>query len=172
MTHTLRRGLCVLAAAGTLLLGAAGAAAAAPSTNGSFHQSTAAPHPAANPAACPTPAQRVKTASSPAIYLVGPDATANWIPTTQDYINLWDTWGGIYTVTDATMTSCFGGFWTMSNAHLAKVTGNSKTYIYDVNHGGYRWITGEPVFDKYAFAWDKVKTQASVSPVSSQDWNN
>ena len=70
------------------------------------------------------------------------------------------------------MTSCFDGFWTMSNAHLAKVTGNSKVYIYDVNHGGYRWIADEPIFDEYAFARDKIKTQPSVSPVSAQDWNN
>jgi hypothetical protein len=32
--------------------------------------------------------------------------------------------------------TCFDGYWTMSNTHLARVSGNSKTYIYDINHGG------------------------------------
>lgn len=156
---------------GALLLGAVGVTNAAPTSSAPFSKSTAAPHAAPAQVGAPQPGQRVKTPTSPAIYLIGPDGTANWIPSVTEYTNLWNTWNGIYTVDDATMSEYFGGYWTMSGAYLAKVPGNAKVYVYDVNHGGYRWITSPEIFTKYAFAAEKVRTQSSVSPVSSSDWN-
>lgn len=171
MNRILRRVSCVVAVSGALLLGAVGAASAAPSSSAPFSKSTAAPHAAPAQTSCPQPGQRVKTPTSPSIYLIGPDGTANWIPSATEYANLWDTWNGIFTVDDATMSSCFGGFWTMSGAKLAKVPGNAKVYVYDVNHGGYRWIASPDIFTKYAFAASKIKTQATVSPVSAANWD-
>lgn len=173
MNRTLRRGLCVLAATGALLLGAAGTAAATPGSSEPFHTSTAAPHPAADPAACPQSGQRVKTPSSPAVYLIGPDGTANWIPTVVDYQALWDdNWTGIETASDTTMWDCFTGYWTMSNVHLAKTPTRAAIYIYDVNHGGYRWITSSQIWARYGFVVANVRHPSIIRPISSQNWDH
>lgn len=167
MNHTLRRGLCLLVTTGTLLLGAAGTVAAAPASSAPLSASATAPR----TAACPPSATRVKTTTSPAIYLIGPHATAYWIPSPQDYLTLFSTWSGIYTISDDLMWSCFDGYWTMTDPHLAKKANESKVYIYDSSHGGYRWITSPDIFIKYGFAWDKIRIQSVIWPISSEPWD-
>jgi hypothetical protein len=122
--------------------------------------------------ACPVPGQRVKTSTSPNVYLIDPDDFINWIPSATDYFNLWDSWDGISVVSDSVLIDCFPeGFFTMSNVHLAKTPNAASVYIWDVNGGGYRWITSGTIFNKYGFSWGKIRTQSSVSPVSSLLWD-
>jgi hypothetical protein len=114
-------------------------------------KSDAAPQATARAATCPQPGQRVKSPSSPAVYLVDPDFFLNLIPNETVYFSLWDTWNGISTVSDATLVECFGFYFTVDGAHLAKLANDPHVYIYDANGGGYRWITSETIFNKY---WD------------------
>ncbi|GGU82716.1 hypothetical protein [Lentzea flava] len=137
-------------------------------------RSFAAPRPTANAAACPQPGQRVKTSSSPAVYLVDPNYLLNWIPGETEYFNLWNSWSGIATYNNL-FTECYSGYYTMRNAHLAKLSSGPAIYIWDaqiVSGGAYRWITSEAVFNKYAFAWSKVRTQSSIGPIAvNYPWN-
>lgn len=117
------------------------------------------------------PAQRVKEQSSSAVFLIDPDDTLNWIPNSTVYFSLWDSFNGITTVSDGTLGPCFGVYFTMSNAHLAKTASSARVCIYDINGGGYRWITSQAIFNKYGFSSSKIQTQSSVSPVGSDLWD-
>ncbi|HKS98169.1 MAG TPA: hypothetical protein VJT31_01450 [Rugosimonospora sp.] len=119
---------------------------------------------------CPHPGQRVKTGTSPKVYLVDPGSYLNWIPDPTAYENLWGTAGGITTVADQVLIDCFGFYFTMGGVHLAKTSSDPKVYIYDASGGGYRWIVNPTVFDKYAFVSGKIKIQASISPISPLQW--
>lgn len=147
----------------TALLAGAGSAVSATTV-----QSAALVRTAASAGACPVPGQRVKTSASPAIYVVDPDGRLYWIPNPDVYLSLFRTESGV-TIFDNLFTDCYGGFGTLSDGHLAKGSGDA-IYIWDGHLGGYRWITSPAVFDKYAFASDKVRMQATVSPIVA-DWH-
>jgi hypothetical protein len=119
-------------------------------------------------AACPQPGQRFKSSVSPAIYLVDPNNRARWIPNEAVYFSLWETYDGIITLTN--VTACFSSFSNLNNAHLAKTSSSPATFIWD-SEVGYRWIISQSVFNKYAFSPRKIRTQATLSPVSSERWD-
>lgn len=172
MSRILRGTVCALAVTGALVLGAAGVAHAASGPTAPFSQSHAAPRAAVDPALCQQPGQRVKTSTAPAIYLIDPDDTANWIPSQSVYFSLWDTWGGVLTVTDATMSNCYAGYYTMTNGHLAMSDTSPRVYVYDINHGGYRWITSMAIFNKYQFAVTAIRIVVDIVPTSTDYWDN
>jgi hypothetical protein len=122
----------------------------------------------ASAGACPVPGQRVKTSTSPAIYVVDPDGRLYWIPSPEVYLSLFRTESGVV-IFDNLFADCYSGWGTLSDGHLAKASGDA-IYIWDGHLGGYRWITGPAVFDQYALAGDKVRMQASVSPIVA-DWH-
>lgn len=159
----------------SLVLGSAVSAAAAPTGStlrpATGQKSLSSVHPTRTAAACPQPGQRVKSTASPNVYVIDPDYLLNHIPSEAVYFNLWDSWAGISTVSESTLVECFGVYYTMNNAHLAKTSSSPAVYIYDSGGGGYRWITSEAVFNKYGFSWGKIKTLSSISPISSWNWD-
>jgi hypothetical protein len=148
----------------TLLAGAGSAV-----SNTTTARSTALVKTAAATGACPVPGQRVKTSSSPAIYVVDPDGRLYWIPNPDVYLNLFRTESGVV-IYDNLFVDCYAGWGTLINGHLAKKSGDPAIYIWDAHLGGYRWITSPEVYDKYAFAPDKVTIVPAVSPIVA-DWH-
>jgi hypothetical protein len=136
--------------------------------SGTTARSAALVETAAAAGACPVPGQRVKTSSSPNIYVVDPDGRLYWIPNPDVYLNLFRTESGVV-IFDNLFADCYAGWGTLSDGHLAKGSGDA-IYIWDGHLGGYRWITSPAVYDKYAFAQDKVRILPSISPVVA-DWH-
>ncbi|MFS8102797.1 hypothetical protein LFM09_37285 [Lentzea alba] len=153
----MRKALSLAFIAAALLAGAGSA------VSDSTARSVALVETAAAAGTCPVPGQRVKTSSSPAIYVVDPDGRLYWIPSPEVYLSLFRPEAGV-TIFDNLFADCYGGFGTLSKGHLAKASGDA-IYIWDGHLGGYRWITSPAVFDKYSFAPDKVTTVTSASPV-------
>ena len=172
-TNRLRRTL-VVAAAGLFLaftaVGNATAASAAPSGGVALDPAAdvSTQRDAAPAAACPVPGDRVRTSSSAALYVIDPEYDLNWIPSPAVYENVFDTYDGILTYNNL-FSECYIGYYTLYDGHLAKTSSSANVYIYQDAVGGYRHIVSGPVFDKYDFAWAKIRTQA-VSPVSSLTW--
>ena len=118
-------------------------------------------------AACPAPGTRVKVSTSPSVYLVEPNGDWGFIPTETDYFHLFASWSGLVVVggySCANITSLAG-------AVLVKRSGDPRVYIYDAEHGLYRWIPTETAFNKYHFAWAKIQTRSSISPIGGASWN-
>lgn len=154
-----RRLLPILALA--IVTSMAGAGTAAADTTA---RSGAPAEASASAAACPVPGQRVKTSSSPRIFVIDPDRYLYWIPNETVYNNVFRTWGGIATF-DNLFVDCYRDWATLSNGRLVKTASSPRVYIWDGQLGVYRWITSGTVFDAYQFAWNKIITVSSVSPV-------
>ncbi|WP_125728011.1 hypothetical protein [Kibdelosporangium aridum] len=120
----------------------------------------------AAPAACPQPGQRVKTSSSPAIYLVDPDFQLRSIPDEATYFRLWDSWS--YVINDSVL-SCFTDPIPLYDAALVKEPGDPRVYIWDA-YFGFRHIVDGEVFTKYGFSWNKITERATVDPNPDRPW--
>lgn len=173
-TKRVRRALVLALAALFLALSPAGNAAAAPAgAPGGValdpRDDVSTLRDAAPAAACPVPGDRVKTTSSSAVYVIDPEYDLNWVPNRTVYENVFDTWDGILTF-DNLFTECYAGYYTLTGGHLAKTASSANVYIYQAAVEGYRHVVSAAVFDKYDFAWAKIRVQASVSPVSSLTW--
>ena len=120
----------------------------------------------AAPAGCPQPGQRVKTSSSPAIYLVDPDFRLRSIPDAETYFSLWDTWG--YEVRDDVL-SCYPNPVPLYDAELVKEPGDPRVYIWDA-YFGFRHIVDGETFARYGFSWSKVKERSPVEPNADMPW--
>ncbi|MGW4210400.1 hypothetical protein ACWEIJ_20595 [Lentzea sp. NPDC004789] len=144
-------------------------AGAGSAVSGTTAGSAALVRTAAATGACPVPGQRVKTSSSPAIYVVDPDGRLYWIPSPDVYLSLFRTESGVV-IYDNLFADCYTGWGTLSDGHLAKGPGDA-IYVWDGHLGGYRWITSPAVFNAYAFAPDKVRNLASVSPIVANNWH-
>ncbi|MCE7012040.1 hypothetical protein LWC34_55910 [Kibdelosporangium philippinense] len=120
----------------------------------------------AAPAACPQPGQRIKTASSPAIYVVDPEFQLRSIQDEKTYFRLWDSWS--YVIVDE-VESCFADPIPLLDAELVKEPGDPRVYIWD-SHFGFRHIIAPDVFAKYGFSWGKITERASVDPNPDKPW--
>ncbi|MFF7258798.1 hypothetical protein ACFZCL_00680 [Streptomyces sp. NPDC008159] len=187
--HDLFRRICIALAMGLCLsLGAAGTASASPEVAGPVlvkaadglpaldEGRSAAPalnasaSQASTAAACPAPGKRIKTASDPTVYLVGPGSRLYYIPNETVYFSLWGSWDGIAIVPNSVFAECgWSDAYELADARLVKTSAAPQVYIWDAWYG-YRWITTETVFNKYAFSWAKVRIVGSVSPISSNNW--
>ncbi|WP_030598833.1 hypothetical protein [Streptomyces fulvoviolaceus] len=121
-------------------------------------------------AACPVSGQRVKTATSSAVFLVGPSNRLYWITNEATYFRLWDSWNGIATVPDSAL-SCWEDSYPLTYSLLAKTSTSPRVYIWDDSYDDYRWITSEAVFNKYGFSWSKIITSSSV-PAYGPNWSS
>lgn len=155
------------------LLVTAQPAAAAPQPGQELTRSTATTtrKAAFQAAACPARGQQVKLSNSATVYLIGPDFDLYALPGNV-YFNLWDSWQSISTW-DNLFVDCYWGYWTLTNAHLAKTSSDATVYIYDASFGAYRAITYS-AFVQYKFSWSKIRTQSTVSPTVPQEywWDN
>ncbi|WP_416979303.1 hypothetical protein [Streptomyces sp. T028] len=170
-------GLCLsLATAGTSAASSAATEAAQPvlvkATDDLSGLPTAAEDsaPLSTAAACPTPGQRIKTASNPRVYLVGPGSVLYYIPNETVYFDLWDSWNGISIVGSSVFADCgWSTAYELSGGFLAKTTSSPRVYIWDAWYG-FRWIPSEAVFNKYAFSWSQIESYSAISPISSLNW--
>jgi hypothetical protein len=157
-----------------LVTAAPAGAAPAPTTDDKSVHAVGAPLASAPAAACPVSGQRVKTSASDRVYLIDPQRYLNWMPLAS-YNGLWDNFNNIATFNNL-FTECYSGFFTMNNAHLAKLPTSAAVYVWDSalsNGPAYRWITSPAIFAKYGFSSGKIRTQGSVGPIATEwPWNN
>jgi hypothetical protein len=114
-------------------------------------------------ASCPdggypgVPGQRIKTPTSPAIYMVDPEGRRRHILNQRTYEHFFRDWSGIITTPNA---QCVypGPDLEISFNFLARAT--PGTAVYFVESDGpvqeARWIPSVAVFDKYHFRWGAV----------------
>ncbi|WP_143447070.1 hypothetical protein [Kibdelosporangium aridum] len=152
----------------SLSLGTTGAANASPTPPKpvAADAMSATAKPATVDADCPQPGQRVKQSAFAEVYLIDPEFTLRLIPDEATYFNLWNSWDGI--VTYDNLVRCYPTYVELHNAHLAKLTVADPVYIWD-SSVGYRHIVSAAVFNKYGFAWDKIRQQSVVGPIAI-DW--
>ncbi|MFS8099250.1 hypothetical protein LFM09_19155, partial [Lentzea alba] len=134
----MRNALAIAFAVAALLAGASTATADTTATAGAPVEASA------SAAACPVSGQRVKTSSSPAVYVVGPGRYLYWIPNETVYNNLFRTWAGIATYNNL-FVDCYSSARTLTNGHLIKHPSFPHVYIWDGFLGHYRWITSAGV---------------------------
>ncbi|MEU6349054.1 peptidoglycan-binding protein [Streptomyces sp. NPDC047072] len=128
------------------------------------------PTPTPSPAAanCPAPGQRFSMPGEDRVYLVGPGSRLYYVPDQTVYFNLWADWNGVAAIDGDIFGKCG---WTeareLADAHLARTSGDSPTYIWDAWYG-YRRIPSRAALNTYAFATSKIQTRSSLTPVDSK----
>ncbi|WP_125726911.1 hypothetical protein [Kibdelosporangium aridum] len=153
----------------SLSLGITGTASASPTPPKPVAADAMSAKSATVDAACPQPGQRVKQSAYPEVYVIDPDFKLRLIPDEATYFTLWNSWDGIVVYDD--LVSCYPTYIEFFNAHLVKLTTAAPVYIWD-HYVGYRHITSEAVFNKYGFAWDKIRQQLVVAPIAeNRPWN-
>jgi hypothetical protein len=127
-------------------------------------------------AACPVSGQRFQVGSDTRVYLVGPDRVLYAIANETVYFKLWNTWDGISRWPTTTIPSCFRTAYLWTDAWLRKGRNDPAVYIWDQRespNGAYRWITSSAVFNKYAFAPNKIVVSEYGPPISStNNWDH
>jgi hypothetical protein len=118
-------------------------------------------------AACPAIGTRVKVSSSPSVYLIEPNGDWGFIPTETDYFHLFASWSGLVVVNSYACSNITS----LAGAVLVKKPGDPKTYIWDAEHGLYRWIRNEAAFNRYHFDWSKIQTRSSFGPIGGSAWD-
>lgn len=161
--------MLVMGASLVLVTTAPASASPIPTADDKSTHSAGAPRENALAAACPVSGQRVKTSTNDRVYLVDPQGFLNWMPLAS-YNQLWDNFNDIATY-DNLLTECFDGYYTMNNAHLAKLPTSAPVYIFDsaLRGGSYRWITSPEIFAKYGFSSSKITIKNPLGPIA-EDW--
>jgi hypothetical protein len=160
--HVIRTCLALALVAGSSLVTAGGATAAA----GPGRDSAAA---------CPGKGTRFVTGSGPEVYLVGPShnpgvARLYRVLDPAGYFALWASWDGIATLPG--VLNCWSASYPLLDVHLVKAPGNPAVYIWDVNEG-FRWIVNWETFtNKYHFDPAKIgsASQGLIDSGRGPDW--
>lgn len=168
----------VLALSGVVLAGGmvtatSGSASAAPAPKATADSASSLAA-ASTAAACPAQGTRFKT-SDPTVYLVGPNNVLYRFENAGEYFNLYTSYSGIVTVSNAAWAACEaqsrGGIdWPLALVQLVKANGDPRVYIYDAKNGGYRWIPSQSVFDKYGFSSSKIASYPSFPGATGPNW--
>jgi hypothetical protein len=160
-------GLLALATTLSVAIGTPGPAAAAPATARAGAVTALLPPPPEP--GCFAAGTRIKSPSSPKVYLIDPQGWWDWIPTETDYLNLFGSWSGLVVSSDF---HCFRDGGALTGAKLVKTPSSPRVYIWDATYGYYRWIPTGTDFDYYHFDWSKIRVQSSVSPIlDSLPWD-
>lgn len=157
------RSLLIAAAGISLVLGPGTAAGAAPVSTRSKNASAlpAIPPP---PDQCWATGTRIKSPSSPTVYLIGPGGI--WYPIANEttYFNLFDSWAGLTVSSDFKCFDASNGV--LNGAYLVKKSNHPEVFIKDTGLGLFRWIPNETTFNYYHFSWSKIRVQsADIGPV-------
>jgi hypothetical protein len=147
------RGLLIVVAALSLVL-QTNPAGAAPLASDPVTAVAAIPPP---PDRCWPSGTRIKSPSSPTVYLIGPEGIWHPIPDETTYFRLFTSWSGLVVSSDFT---CFDLGNALSGARLVKTSSRPEVYL---NYAGvYRWIPNETTFNYYHFAWSKIQIVSAI----------
>src|SRR5689334_20788439 len=119
------RSLLIAAAAISLVLGAGTTAGAAPVSTGS-HDGSAVPAIPPPPDKCWATGTRIKSPSSPTVYLIGPGGI--WYPIANEttYFNLFDSWSGLTVSSDFNCFDTSNGV--LNGAYLVKKSNRPEVF--------------------------------------------
>jgi hypothetical protein len=160
--HGLVTGATVLC----LLLGAGPAVGAAPSSASPTNRAAAALTPPP-PDRCWANGTRIKSPSSPTVYLIGPEGI--WYPIANEttYFNLFNSWAGLTVSSDFSCKDPAGG--SLDGAYLVKKNTDPKVYIWNNVIRLFQPIPDETTFNYYHFAWSKIRVRSTdIGPIGPE----
>ena len=159
----MKRCLATAAVALSLILGAGTAVGAAPASASPATPAAVAAIPPPPDACWPT-GTRIKSPSSPTVYLIGPGGY--WYPIANEatYFNLFNSWAGLTVSSDFSCFLSAGG--SLNGAYLVRKSTRPEVFIWNNVIGLFQWIPDETTFNYYHFSWSKIRVQsADIGPV-------
>ncbi|MEU7902220.1 hypothetical protein [Actinoplanes sp. NPDC049118] len=96
---------------------------------------------------------RVKAPNKSEVYVIDPEGYRRWIPSPSTYESLFRNWSDIHS--DLNTSQIPERSKLDSDAFLAKSPSGNQVYL--VSNGQKRWIVSPAAFDKYWFAWNKIR---------------